>query len=51
MSKDELFQKVKAGEISINEAREKLGLEKVNHPLLNATKTNTELLKEYRSWK
>lgn len=44
MKKDELFQEVKTRKISINDAREKLGLERVNHPLMNSKLTNTELL-------
>lgn len=44
MKKDELFQKVKTGEISLNAAREALGLEKVDHPLMETTLTNAELI-------
>jgi hypothetical protein len=44
MKKDELFKLVKSGKITINNARESLGLEKVDHPLMNTTKTNAELL-------
>jgi hypothetical protein len=44
MTKDELFQEVKAGKISINDAREALGLERVDHPLMDTKMTNKELL-------
>lgn len=44
MKKDELFQEVKTRKISINDAREKLGLERIDHPLMNSKLTNAELL-------
>jgi hypothetical protein len=44
MKKDQLFQDVKTGKISINDAREALGHERVNHPLMNTKMTNQELL-------
>jgi hypothetical protein len=44
MKKDELFQEVKTRKISINDAREKLGHERVNHPLMDTKLTNAELL-------
>lgn len=44
MKKDEHFQDVKTGKISINDAREKLGLKRVNHPLMETKLTNAELL-------
>lgn len=49
MTKEELHQQVKAGKISINDAREKLGHGKVDHPLMNTTKTNRELLAEKKT--
>jgi hypothetical protein len=45
MKKDELFKLVKEKRITINDARESLGLEKVDHPLMNTTKTNADLIK------
>jgi pyruvate kinase len=45
MKKDEIFQQVKAGEISLNDAREALGYERVDHTLMNTKLTNSELLK------
>jgi hypothetical protein len=44
MKKDELMQKVKAGAISLNDARATLGHERVDHPLLDTKFTNAELL-------
>jgi hypothetical protein len=44
MTKDELFQEVKAGKISLNDARESMGLTRVDHPLMNTKLTNAELL-------
>jgi hypothetical protein len=44
MEKDELMQKVKTSEISLNDAREALGHERVHHPLMNTKLTNAELL-------
>ncbi|WP_416729239.1 hypothetical protein [Fictibacillus sp. JL2B1089] len=44
MKKDELFQEVKTRKISINDAREKLGFERVDHPLMDTKLTNAELL-------
>jgi hypothetical protein len=46
MKKDELFQEVKAGKISINDAREEMGLTRVDHPLMNTRMTNKELLEK-----
>lgn len=43
-SKEELYQDVKAGKISLNDAREKLGLERIYHPLMDSKLTNAELL-------
>jgi hypothetical protein len=44
MKKDELFQEVKACKISLNDAREALGQERVDHPLMNTKLSNAELL-------
>jgi hypothetical protein len=44
MKKDELFQEVKNRKISINDAREALGLKRVDHPLMETKLTNAELL-------
>jgi hypothetical protein len=44
MKKDELFQEVKTRKISINDAREALGLKRVGHPLMDTKLTNAELL-------
>lgn len=49
MKKDELFQEVKTRKISINDVREKLGLERVNHPLMDSKLTNKELLQQKKS--
>jgi predicted Zn-ribbon and HTH transcriptional regulator len=49
MTKEELYQQVKAGKISINDVREKLGHERVENPLMNTTKTNQELLSEKKT--
>lgn len=49
MTNEELYQQVKARRISINAAREKLGHERVDHPLMNTTKTNRELLAERKT--
>ncbi len=44
MKKDELFQEVKAGKMSLNDAREALGFERVDHPLMDTKNTNAKLL-------
>ncbi len=49
MSKEELYQQLKERKISINDVREKLGHERVEHPLMNTTKTNQELLLERKT--
>lgn len=44
MLKEELMQKVKKGEISLNDVREALGFTRVDHPLMDCKFTNGELL-------
>jgi hypothetical protein len=44
MTKDKLFQEVKTRKISLNDAREALGHERVDHPLMDTKTTNAELL-------
>jgi hypothetical protein len=49
MKKDELFQEVKAGKISLKDFPEALGHERVDHLLIDTKMTNEELLQQINS--